>query len=78
MWVGQLALPYDHDAPAKGTKLPLHTAVAQPVALQLGSPELNARRRRRSAPATGVAVPEAAMHEDHLGTRREHQVGAAR
>lgn len=53
-----------------GAPIPLH------VLVELALPELSASGWRRRVGATGMSMPEAAMHEAHRSKPAKHQVGS--
>jgi hypothetical protein len=52
----------------------LHTLVAFPISVQLGSPEFNSGLRHPAAGTTRMAVPEAAVHKNQFSSSAEDKV----
>lgn len=73
----EVAFPEGDDAPAHAAELGLGLLVALAVAVDLGLPELGAGAGHLEMLAFGMAVPEAAVYEDHGLVFGEDDVGAA-
>ena len=73
----QSALPYHRDAPASLEQVVAVAPVPFGVLIELGLPELFASSRRGRVPATGVAVPEAAVHKTYGTKLAENDVRCA-
>ena len=75
--IPRLAFPDDASLPSKRCE-PLHRAlVPGHVARALCFPEVCVCARPNRPESAGMAMPEAAMNEDHLATLREHEVRMA-
>ncbi len=74
----RLALPDGDHCPSCRFKRVSRPPVSPDVGRELLFPELTARGRRRRIPATGMAMPEAAMHEHGETSSGKHQVGLPR
>lgn len=72
------AFPHGCDPPSRGLQARAHLCIPAHIAVELGSPELRSRGRRRRKAAPLVTVPETAMHEDCGAVFRQHDVGPAR
>lgn len=74
----EFALPYDEGIPPQSPSLRLNGEVTATVALKLGNPEVPPRLRQGGPRATGMPMPETAMHPNHLTSPRKGDVRAAR
>lgn len=71
------ALPDHQNPPPQGVKLHVSPVISPDVATELLLPERLPRLRRGRVVATGMAVPEATMHENGQPVPRKHQVRGA-
>lgn len=76
--VAQLTLPYDSCAPSGIPQCFHDSLVAGNVGGKLCFPELGPSCWNRCKPAVSMAVPEAAVDEDHCSVSREYDIGSAR
>jgi hypothetical protein len=72
-----LTFPNDQHAPASGSQSFDLACVPFRVSLQLVDPELDIRGRHPTSPATFMAVPKAAMHENHGPVSAQNEIRRA-
>lgn len=72
-----LALPHGEHAPAEGAQACTGPDVSLGVAIEFRKPEAPVARRSVGEPATRVAMPKAAMHEDDRPVSGEQNIRAA-
>lgn len=73
--IGQLALPEYQHIPAKPTERPQIPRVPPAIRVEFWFPEVQTRLGHSITESATVSMPEAAVNENHLSTRREHEIG---
>src|SRR5437762_312083 len=76
--LSQFAFPYDQDFPATSLEGFLCLKVSPFIPTDFFLPKCFVSCRHCRAPASGVSVPKASVHENHFFAPRENQIRATR